>query len=472
MAPFQAAKKAPCISTGSLILIFIVVLWVCSFGYFISHGSIKPATPASTPSPAPTLPTPASLPKQSTNSKPADNWEGNDNNIHIVFSTDCSFFQDWQSLLVFNSAQQVHQPGQITRIASGCKEDKQAELVELYRLLYPMYHVHFTPDFKTDNKTQKRYDFYNKPYGLHHWLKFANPPVKEHTVVALIDPDMIILRPITLKIAGNPTNLYLDDFNPATDYIPKFVGRGQPAAAIYGLGAPWATNSKNFDRLDVCGAGSPCLEVSRRDGERSYSVGPPYLVEKDDLLRLTNSWTKFVPKVYTRYPELLAEMYAYAMAAAHQKLPHFTMRHYMVSNTDMSEEGWAFVDKLGEDVCTPPSQPGVYYPDALLPNILHFCQFYRVGEMGFQKRRLRKKMLTCDGPLLASTPTDLAKLRYKNRDGDIIKLGPQQAKRNAFMLCTLHRSINDMLMYYRLKTCPDHSKINRNQTESLIAKGY
>lgn len=36
-------------------------------------------------------------------------------------------------------------------------------------------------------------------------------------------------------------------------------------------------------------------------------------------------------RVYERYPNLLAEMYAYSMAAAHENLPHFQLLNYMVS---------------------------------------------------------------------------------------------------------------------------------------------
>lgn len=89
----------------------------------------------------------------------------NESELHIVFSTDCSYFQDWQSLVVFHSAKAVGQVGQITRVASGCDEDKAKELKDLYRKLFPDYHIHATPDFKKDGKSQKSYDFYNKPYG-------------------------------------------------------------------------------------------------------------------------------------------------------------------------------------------------------------------------------------------------------------------------------------------------------------------
>lgn len=45
-------------------------------------------------------------------------------------------------------------------------------------------------------------DFYNKPWGLKHWLDSANPPIKDGVVVALIDPDMIFVRPLTPQIRG------------------------------------------------------------------------------------------------------------------------------------------------------------------------------------------------------------------------------------------------------------------------------
>lgn len=75
--------------------------------------------------------------------------------LHIIFSTDCNAYQDWQTLLIFHSAMVVGQEGVLTRIASGCDENKARQLTELYKKLFPMYRVHFTPDFKRDEKTQR-----------------------------------------------------------------------------------------------------------------------------------------------------------------------------------------------------------------------------------------------------------------------------------------------------------------------------
>lgn len=193
-----------------------------------------------------------------------------DDSIHIAFSTDCSFYQDWQTLLVFHSAMTIGQKGTVTRIASGCTDEKKAELSALYSKLFPQYHVHFTPDFKLDEKTKKKYDFYNKPYGVQHWLDHAEPPIASGVVIALIDPDMILLRPITVRIANEKNLINLYSFNPAKDTVPERVKSGVAAAQLYGLGAPWTTKSKNFNRTEVCGVGSPCLTVETKFGEDHY----------------------------------------------------------------------------------------------------------------------------------------------------------------------------------------------------------
>lgn len=191
---------------------------------------------------------------------------GSGDTMHVVFSTDCSFFQDWQTLLIFHSAIEVGQKGGITRIASGCDEEKQEQLVALYKKLYPMYFVHFTPDFKTDKKTAESYDFYNKPYGVQHWLDFAVPQIPDGVVIAIIDPDMVFLRPLTNRIKEDNSIFSEGSSNP-----PEFISKGFPAAQRYGLGAPWAGKTdKNFNRTAVCGPNSPCMKVNHNYGTIHY----------------------------------------------------------------------------------------------------------------------------------------------------------------------------------------------------------
>ena len=85
---------------------------------------------------------------------PAGKFEKSD--VHVVFSTDCSAFQDWQSLLVFHSAGQAGQKGSITRIASGCDDEQKLKLTTLYKIMHPNYHVHFTPNFDSTMKSKSK----------------------------------------------------------------------------------------------------------------------------------------------------------------------------------------------------------------------------------------------------------------------------------------------------------------------------
>jgi peptidyl serine alpha-galactosyltransferase len=228
--------------------------------------------------------------------------------------------------------------------------------------------------------------FYNKPWGVRHWIAHAEPKVSDLTVVALIDPDMIFLRPITTKIKGQPSNLVSKGIKDE-DLVDR-ISLGHPVAQMYGLGAPWTNDTHlKFNRTKICGVGSPCLETKMKFGEDHYAVGPPYIMVKADMRRLSQSWTDFVFRVFEGYPHLLAEMYAYSMAAAHEKLPHLQLQNFMVSNTDSYGEGWIFIDQL-EEVCVPPVN-GVYQPEKLLPTLLHYCQNFRAGDVGFAKRQVR-----------------------------------------------------------------------------------
>jgi hypothetical protein len=256
------------------VLYGIIGIWV-TFLFYFHYLSVKPVSPSSNVEGE----TSSTVPQITVDSTPSiaqsqESGKNDEDLMHIVFSTDCSFFQDWQTLAVFHSATVVGQKGKITRIASGCAEDKQKELEQLYSVLFPQYSAHFTPDFKLDEKTKKKYDFYNKPYGLHHWLQHADPPIPDGTVVILIDPDMILLRPFTLDFAGNPLNIFMDGFNTGKteeEILPKRIGKGHPVAQLYGLHAPWTKDDhKHFNRRQICGEGSPCLNVTNHFGEYHF----------------------------------------------------------------------------------------------------------------------------------------------------------------------------------------------------------
>jgi len=85
---------------------------------------------------------------------------------HIVFSTGCSAWQDWQSYVFFFQALQVGQPGTITRIVSGCDEETTTTVQRLFQeQIQPMaperFKIHFTPDY-AHVKKGVNYPYFNK----------------------------------------------------------------------------------------------------------------------------------------------------------------------------------------------------------------------------------------------------------------------------------------------------------------------
>ena len=50
--------------------------------------------------------------------------------------------------------------------------------------------------------------------------------------------------------------------------------------------------------------------------------------------QISTKWCEFVPKVHKEYPNLLAEMFAYCIAAAHLELEHMLIDSLMISNVN------------------------------------------------------------------------------------------------------------------------------------------
>ncbi len=111
-------------------------------------------------------------------------------------------------------------------------------------------------------------------------------------------------------------------------------------------------------------------------------------------------------------------MYAYSMAAAHEKLPHLQLDNYMVSNVESGGEGWDWVDAL-DSVCIPPNEKGIYYPNDPMPTVIHFCQTYRGGDLMYTKRRVPKDIFKCDSPLLVEPTADLQTADYFYKKGEV-----------------------------------------------------
>ena len=70
-----------------------------------------------------------------------------------------------------------------------------------------------------------------------------------------------------------------------------------------------------------------------------------------DMLKIVSKWAEFVRPTYQQRPGLLAEMYAWCIAAAHVGLENFVLDQFMVSNVNAGGEGWRDVDDYEGSVC-------------------------------------------------------------------------------------------------------------------------
>lgn len=383
---------------------------------------------------------------------------------HLIFSTDCSEFQHWQSYLLFHTAMKVKQPGTVTRIASGCSDDEAVKAKKWHKehvtdVFGNHFILHLTPHFSgvkdKDGKTVGDYKFFNKPFGLKHWLEnglgFAESSKtkmnNEDDVVILIDPDMILLRPITGDFS-NDRDVVIGKENEKDRKLK--VEHGSPFAQKYGLGAQWRT----FNLHEIAGADSPAKKVTQNDANVHYPVGPPYIGTARDMYAISQKWTEFVPRVHKEYPYLLAEMYAYCIAAAHLELPYQLIDSLMISNTGAGGEGWPMVDKIPhEEACDFARHPD--HSKYAVPSVIHLCQRYSVGDWFFGKRKMTKDFFECESPLMEEPPSNVVvESDYKFPPGGTRKeIDTKTAQREGFMVCTITSALNEAAVFYKKNHC-------------------
>ena len=190
-------------------------------------------------------------PLQSTIEEKKDYFRTHSSPYHIIFSSGCSTFQDWQSYVFFYHVLLSGQEGHVTRIASGCSsstEEKSlhdifAEEIESMRPGY--HHLHLTPDFSNvPKKVKKPFKYFNKPFGVRHWMEHAlgypdNHELHDDSVIILLDPDQILLRPFTRDFsnASEVWRLKHEYRNKPIDERPHIktrVEHGSPFSQQYG----------------------------------------------------------------------------------------------------------------------------------------------------------------------------------------------------------------------------------------------
>ena len=315
-----------------------------------------------------------------------------DESYHVVFSTGCSEFQDWQSLGVYSSAEAVGQRGVVTRVASGCTPAQEAAIARAMAHLPRWARVHFAPNTEVRDHAGQIYKYANKPLGLMHWLLHASPRVPRDATVALIDPDMFFLRPLWHDSFARPGSYLASGAAARPERAPPAaLRRGQMVAQRYGIGgepwtrAPGVGGQKAWGLAEYLRAAgrpdSPALaaDLDARGAAGYYSIGAPYIALAADWLPIATNWTALMPMAVERSFGNLAEMYAMVIAVADLGIRPSVVDSLMVSNVDAGGEGWAWVDGLPMDRgCDPATLADGAAP---LPTFLHYCQSYEIAQL-------------------------------------------------------------------------------------------
>eukprot|EP01084_Bolivina_argentea_P159981 278632_1 len=391
--------------------------------------------------------------------------EGTWDDVHIVFTTGCNGYQNWQSETLLYSWARIQHPGRITRIIAGCKNDKERVLANTTavpnddnRILF-YFVADYTPsanDSKGVKPGQRPFHYFNKPHGMHVWIKDQFDDIYENVIV-LLDPDMIILRPFLFHIESEAHKWAQWQNDETADSFDgkvrdMWVREGHPVSQKYGIGAKWAPWKGFCDDRESC-------HPSSRDAWKYYSIGPPYIMHKNDWAKITPLWVQYSPLAleYEPQPSILAEMYSYVIACAYYGLQHqylFSMVSDPGSSPSMENVdnlNWAFVGG-NSDV------KDRYHEF----HIIHYCQGFWLGETrnegtirnggwNWHKGHVPQEILyECEIPLLVLLDDEDEELiaMYKRRD-------KSKDDRHYWVLYHIYKYVDQALANYRLKFCEE-----------------
>jgi hypothetical protein len=438
----------------------------------------------------------------STNLSPLAYSSYPDKGFHIIFSTGCKQGQNLQSYVLFHSIMESGQPGQATRIASGCT-DVEAEVIRTLHQtqIVPMgkrdansasrFHLHLTPEFGhfkgTGGQPDVKFHYLNKPYGVAHWMEqvlgysAASKARREHddVIICLLDPDMVIMRPIINDFSKGP-----EIWRNRKSYpLRGRVEHGFPFSQEYGYVNYWYRGIKDVSKIfPPSMLPTPIKNMTNEQINENYTAGPPYLATARDFYKIVVLWRQLSIPVHQQFPnDILAEMYAYSWAAAHLKLPHQQAHSFMVSAQD--ERGFHLFNDTEKFPSNEMCRGNI--PVSHKPHTLHYCQRWAIGKYVFGKHRIPKHFVghpnvasACASPLIAMPPTNVATMYdffIDTASKQRVDMGPskfglfnkqQHVDRITFLLCEGISAFNRAARYFKEQHCASAGVIP-NLEESL-----
>jgi hypothetical protein len=289
-------------------------------------------------------------------------------------------------------------------------------------------------------------------------------------VIILIDPDMLMLRSFKNNFTSHPKTLWTKFFQERPDELFYNVKQGQVMASEYGFGDRWLyallDDGKNLTHV-LGTTESPVYTIDRAEASNRYPGGPPYMATARDFYKIVRYWTHFLPRYFEEKPSMMNEMYSYCLAAAHLGIKHQLARGFMISDVT-GDEGWDFLQEPwndganDQDFLEQACNLDAFSNLDSMPQVLHFCQRYGIGEFFISKYKVPKRSFTCEFPLYEEPSMDIAKNLYAHM-GDFSKQtydanNPKDTSyraRNTYMVCSLYRALNKAATFYKDHHCPD-----------------
>jgi hypothetical protein len=191
------------------------------------------------------------------------------------------------------------------------------------------------------------------------------------------------------------------------------------------------------------------------------------------MYQIVTHWVKFLPKVFEYFPQFMAEMHGYSVAAAHLQLPHRLARGFMIS-TVANYENFDFVDtalnrtntcEAAAVAASSTSKRGITIPSVQvsvtkLPYVLHYCQRYALGRFFFSKYKLNEQFFDCTAPLMWEPPLNVGDIYdwYIFPNGvELSDMSPSHKHpdivRNGWMMCSLIFGLNDAATSLKQRHC-------------------
>eukprot|EP00929_Paragymnodinium_shiwhaense_P061750 TRINITY_DN30869_c0_g1_i1.p1 TRINITY_DN30869_c0_g1~~TRINITY_DN30869_c0_g1_i1.p1 ORF type:complete len:482 (+),score=10.14 TRINITY_DN30869_c0_g1_i1:165-1610(+) len=394
-------------------------------------------------------------------------WSEGERELHFAWVTDCSPYQEWQSLALIRTIYQ-HQGAStaITRLISGCESKDEKDRIRTHEAAFPTGSDRSTPNlFFTEahirnEELNDTYPPYNRPFSIARWVASGN--LHPDTLVVLLDPDMVMLAPLRLPLQGNDL-LYRGQGG--LEGARKLPALGQRYRY---LGGRWEQTAFELEKIcEVEAAG--CLDLTRDDVAEFFSVGPPWIMSFGDLRRAAPLWYTYTRRIRRQSKQLIAEMYAYSLAFASLGVKHALFDHFVVSypNAPSDEQAWAWIDDAisnGADSCSgdPPGSAVHSMGNApLMPTFLHYCEIYHVEDWYWRKREVNhSQIMTCSEPLFAEVPPEkLRKWRATSSrradSGSENSDWNRNSLRQAWYLCHLLPALNSALVSVREALCPE-----------------